>query len=105
MKAKMHKDTLPPPGDYRDVLLKEGTWVGDWLRIDRAALRKILSVHRPEKLKEYPGLGDLVERAVKPIARAMGHPCLDKEKTGLRVGSPCDERRKKVNKVGEKFGL
>ena len=44
------------------------------------------------------GLGDKVEALVKPIAKALKLPCLDK--TGkLRPDSPCAKRRDRLNKL------
>ena len=42
------------------------------------------------------GLGDIVERLAKPIARVLGLPCLD-ESSRLRPGSPCAKRRDRLN--------
>lgn len=44
------------------------------------------------------GLGDLVERAVKPIAKAFKHPCLQPDDT-LRPGSPCAKIKAALNKL------
>jgi len=44
------------------------------------------------------GLGDIVERLAKPIARALGLPCLD-EHNRLRPDSPCAKRRNALNKA------
>ena len=42
------------------------------------------------------GLGDIVERIAKPIAKALGLPCLD-EQNKLRPESPCAKRRNRLN--------
>ncbi len=50
------------------------------------------------------GLGDRVERFVKPIAVALGLPCLDAQQQ-LIPGTPCHRRREKLNALGEKVGI
>ncbi len=50
------------------------------------------------------GLGDRVERFVKPIAVALGLPCLDAQQE-LRADSPCAKRRDRLNQLGEKVGI
>jgi hypothetical protein len=62
---------------------------------------KIMTLY---KARRSAGLGDLVERAVKPIAVAMKLPCLDKEKR-LRPDSPCARRRDRLNALGRKVGI
>ncbi len=47
-----------------------------------------------------PGLGDLVERAVKPIARLIRSDCLD-EHDNLKPDSGCAKRRDWLNGVGK----
>ena len=44
------------------------------------------------------GLGDIVEHLAKPIARALGLPCLD-ERSRLRPDSPCAKRRNAMNRA------
>jgi hypothetical protein len=44
------------------------------------------------------GLGDLVEKIVKPIARIIKSDCLDK-KEDLVAGSPCAKRRDALNRA------
>lgn len=44
------------------------------------------------------GLGDIVEKIAKPIAKALNLPCLDEEKK-LRPESPCAKRRNFLNKI------
>lgn len=47
-----------------------------------------------------PGIGDRVEAAAKPIAKAMGLPCLDS--TGkLKPESGCAKRRDALNKLSQ----
>lgn len=43
------------------------------------------------------GLGDLVEKVAKPIAKALGMDCLDKE-GNLRPESKCAEKRDRLNR-------
>jgi len=44
------------------------------------------------------GLGDIVELLAKPIAKALGLPCLDKHNR-LRPESPCAKRRNALNRA------
>lgn len=44
------------------------------------------------------GLGDVVERLAKPIAKALNMPCLDENKN-LRPESPCAKRRDALNRM------
>jgi hypothetical protein len=44
------------------------------------------------------GLGDKIERLVKPIARALGLPCLDAQ-GHLRPESGCAKRRALLNRL------
>jgi hypothetical protein len=48
--------------------------------------------------KRRRGLGDMVERAVKPFAKAIRHPCLQPDDT-LRPGSPCAKIKAALNKL------
>jgi hypothetical protein len=50
------------------------------------------------------GLGDRVERLVKPVALALKMNCLDKNKQ-LKLESPCAKRRAWLNRVGRKVGI
>lgn len=62
------------------------------------ALEKLKARHGgklPESFSRLR-LGDKVERAVKPIAKALGLPCLDKD-GNLKPDSPCAKRRDKLN--------
>lgn len=45
-----------------------------------------------------PGLGDLVEKLAKPIARALRLKCLD-ERANLRPESKCAQRRAALNRI------
>jgi hypothetical protein len=45
------------------------------------------------------GLGDVVERIAKPIAKALNLPCLDKSTGQLRPESGCAKRRDRMNKA------
>ena len=49
------------------------------------------------------GLGDRIERLVKPIAVALKLDCLDAQKQ-LKPNSLCAKRRDWVNKIGRKCG-
>ncbi len=55
-----------------------------------------------------PGLGDHVERLVKPVAIALRRTgltaCLDSENK-LRPDSPCAKRKARLNQLGKKLGL
>jgi len=55
---------------------------------------------RPEPVEgpssRRPGLGDRVEKILKPIARAIKSDCLD-EHDGLKPGSPCHKGREFLN--------
>lgn len=48
--------------------------------------------------KPKMGLGDLIEKAVKPIAVALKLDCLD-ENHNLKNDSPCAKRRDRWNKI------
>ena len=50
------------------------------------------------------GLGDRIEKLVKPLAVALKMPCLDEEKK-LKPESPCGKRRDKLNELGRKIGI
>lgn len=53
----------------------------------------------PEVAEEKPrGLGDIIERMVKPIAKALRLNCLD-ENANLKPKSPCAKRRDALNKL------
>jgi len=56
------------------------------------------------KPESRPGLGDRIEKIVKPIAKALKMKCLD-EKNRLRAGSPCAKRRDAANRLGKVIGL
>jgi len=47
---------------------------------------------------EKKGLGDTIERIAKPIARALGLPCLD-ENGELRPESGCAKRKQLLNNL------
>lgn len=52
----------------------------------------------PHGITEKIRWGDVVEKLVKPIARLLRPPCLDK--TGkLKAGSPCAKRRDALNRI------
>lgn len=54
--------------------------------------------HFKAAMKAKRGLGDRVERAVKPFAKAIRHPCLQPDDT-LRPGSPCDKIKRALNRL------
>lgn len=56
-------------------------------------IHKITRNSKPQPIR---GLGDLVERAAKPIAKALKMSCLD-EKGQLKPVSPCGKRRDALN--------
>ena len=61
---------------------------------------KILSITKNGETVDpkTTGLGDIVERLAKPIAKALHLPCLDK--TGnLRPESGCAKRKKLMNNI------
>jgi len=63
------------------------------------ALEKLKARHGgklPESFSRLR-LGDKVERAAKPIARAIRLSCLDKKTGALRPGSPCEKRKRFLN--------
>lgn len=70
---------------------------------------KIIQPFAPRTKPSQPGrtgLGDMVERVAKPIAKALKMNCLDPDKQyQLRPESPCAKRRDKLNKLGEKVGI
>lgn len=57
---------------------------------------KILKMSR--STSSPAGLGDVVERIAKPIARALNLPCLDSNYS-LKPESPCAKRRDTLNKM------
>ncbi len=45
------------------------------------------------------GLGDLVEKAAKPIARVLRLPCVNQATGALDLQSPCAKRRELLNRA------
>lgn len=45
-----------------------------------------------------PGLGDKIEKIIKPVAVALKLPCLD-EHGNLKPESPCAKRKLLLNKI------
>lgn len=45
------------------------------------------------------GLGDMIHAIAKPIAVALGLPCIDKETKELKPESDCAKRREAMNKI------
>ena len=54
-------------------------------------------------IKQRPGLGDVVERLAKPIAKVLGLSCLDAH-GALKPGSECARRRDWLNRLGPPAG-
>ena len=81
----------PHTPDYDDpcAACPGGHW-GQWTR-DCAP-----PAPAPASLLQRLQLGTLVERAVKPLAKALGLPCLEKDGT-LKPQSPCAARRDRLN--------
>lgn len=50
------------------------------------------------------GLGDMMEKAFKPVAKWLKMPCLDEEEK-LKPESPCAKRRDRANALGKKIGI
>ena len=67
---------------------------GEWLIPDRDW----------DELTRPHGLGDTVERLVKPIAVAFKLNCLD-EYQRLKPDSGCAKRREKLNRLGRRLSL
>ncbi len=65
--------------------------IGRWQRAD---WREVTPPGERKKM----GLGDLVEKLAKPIARALRLPCLDKD-AKLKPQSPCAKRRDWLNRI------
>lgn len=53
---------------------------------------------RPDAPAVPIGLGDAIERIVKPLAKALKLPCLEAS-GGLKPESPCAKRRDALNKI------
>jgi hypothetical protein len=82
----------------------------DSVDIEMAGLLKALSLHprlivQPVSNKVWvpgadtkPLLGDMIERAAKPIAKALSLPCLDSEGK-LKADSGCGKRKAWLNRV------
>jgi len=47
-------------------------------------------------------IGDMVAAIATPIARAIGHPCVDKETRQLKPNSKCAERKARLNELTSK---
>jgi hypothetical protein len=45
------------------------------------------------------GFGDTIHNMVTPIAKAMGHPCIDSQTGHLRIESPCLKKMQAMNKL------
>lgn len=77
----------------------EGT-IWHWDCADSAELiPKPPTVDEPQQPEVSPlGLGDVIEIAAKPIARALRLKCLD-DKGNLKPDSGCAKRKAKANRV------
>lgn len=84
----------------RHFIRRAGQWVDvsaeEFAAHQSSVVRPPSSASEPSALKK--GLGDLVEQAVKPIAKAIHHPCLQADDT-LRPGSPCHKIKTALNRV------
>jgi hypothetical protein len=83
---------------FRADVLAIATRNGDALELDSDQLIALLQRHRPaRRVAQRRGLGDRIERAVKPIARALRLDCLD-ESGNLKPDSGCAKRRDGINR-------
>jgi hypothetical protein len=62
---------------------------------EREALRQA-NANAPKPSPTHRGLGDAIEAAVKPLAKALGVPCLDASGR-LKPSSPCAKLRDALN--------
>ena len=90
---------------------RPGLWAAVQGRSSQAGKGQRIMEHRAlaQCYREHPriravGLGDRVEKAVKPIAKALDLRCLDKE-GNLLPDSRCARRRDWLNRVGRKVGV
>lgn len=51
----------------------------------------------PQRWRDVRGAGDVIEKLVHPIAKAMKSPCIDPETDRLKPSSPCGQRAAKMN--------
>lgn len=58
----------------------------------------------PARPRPPMGLGDMVEKAAKPIAKALKMDCLD-QNDQLKPASPCWKKRAWLNEQGKKIGI
>lgn len=56
------------------------------------------ALRMPAVCPDTRGLGDLVERLAKPVAKALGLKCLDQH-GNLRPESRCGERKRRLNEA------
>jgi len=91
-----------PPG-YAQKVLAAGTIEGEFLRLTPRAYNALYREFngdgfvRPKPLKR--GLGDIVEKLVKPIAK-LSDKILGTSFVNCR---PCQKRKEKLNKLGDKI--
>ncbi len=73
---------------------------GIFLEIDAEKFAALRRTARPKSL----GLGDLVEKAAKPIAKALRLDCLD-ERGELKPESKCAKRKRWLNRLTNRDGI
>lgn len=100
MQLRIQLDRLAEHGTGRsaaflDAVRARGVVDGTVLVVDSAVWIDLVKEHTDFKRR---GLGDLVEKAVKPFAKAIHHPCLDADDK-LKPGSPCDQMKAALNKA------
>ncbi len=85
------------PG-YLEACLKRGQIVTirgeQYLQMSEASFEAL----RREFSFDGRGLGDLVEKLAKPVAKALKRPCIKQDGT-LRPESACAKRRRLLNKL------
>jgi hypothetical protein len=87
------------PAQFRADVLAIAKREGDQLEVEADELIALLQRYRPaRRTAQKRGLGDRIERAVKPMARALGLNCLD-EAGNLKPDSGCAKRRDAVNRA------
>lgn len=104
------------PGLWATVVSLSSKTIGDSVMIAFVDLQRAFSLH--PRLEVQPvvnqvwvpgadirhGLGDMVERLAKPIAKALKLPCLDSG-GHLKPDSGCGRRRDALNRLGRKLRL
>jgi hypothetical protein len=97
--AKFHIPTLSAGRDpaLESALRGCETVAGDVVDLDDVTLAALLN-RFPKEPRLLHGLGDVVERIVKPVAVAFGMDCLD-DRNRLKSGTPCARRRDALNRA------